>query len=280
MFTQGDLKTETIEGQKYTTFHPNTIVYAVPFESDLAKKIRAAKVGVVWHTTYTGSSFETMTASFGKGIVQNMKQVSSVWMDDANYKDYSGTATFTKSETAEVTAILSKAGTLFQSLDAELVNYIHKDPDLLMQVKTYNNTKVRAGEKITNTVAHVEGLFHYIHDKFQKDIDSKKTEKGKSAAEEKRKKLLYFFSHFDKKEIVKVFDLTNLLVDAKHMIVNKMNEAGHISTFLKTTSGFQTTGVEGFVAIDHLSGGAVKIVNRMEFSKSNFSPEIIKGWQR
>lgn len=280
MFTDGDLKTETIEGEKYTTFHPNTIVYAVPYASDLGKKIRAAKVGVVWHTTYIGNSFETMTASFGKGIVQHMKQVSSVWMDDANYKDYSGTATFTKAETAEVTAILSKAGTLFQTLDAKLVNYIHQDPDLLMQVKTYNNSKVRAGEKIANVYAHVEGLFHYIHDKFQKEIDAKKTEKGKTSTEEKRKKLLFFFSNFDKKDIVKVFELTNLLVDAKHMIINKMNEAGHISTFLKTTSGFQTTGVEGFVAIDHLSGGAVKIVNRMEFSKSNFSPEVLKGWQR
>lgn len=280
MFTHGDLKTENIEGQKYVTFHPNTIVYAVPFDSDLGKKIRSAKIGVVWHTTYTGKSFETMTASFGKGIVQKMKQVPSVWMDDANYKDYSGTATFTKSETAEVTAILSKAGSLFQTLDSKLVNYIHQDPDLLMQVKTYNNTKVRAGEKITNVHAHVEGLFHYIHDKFQKEIDSKKTEKGKATAEEKRKKLLHFFSNFDKKEIVKVFELTNLLVDAKHMIINKMNEAGHISTFLKTTNGFQTTGVEGFVAIDHLTGGAVKIVNRMEFSKSNFSPEVLKGWQR
>ena len=59
-----------------------------------------------------------------------------------------------------------------------------------------------------------------------------------------------------------------------------MNQAGHINTFLKTASGFKTTGVEGFVAIDHLSGGAVKIVDRMEFSHSNFSKDILKGWQR
>jgi hypothetical protein len=64
------------------------------------------------------------------------------------------------------------------------------------------------------------------------------------------------------------------------MIINKMNEAGHISTFLRTDAGYKVTGVEGFVAIDHLSGGAVKIVDRMEFSKSNFSADIIKGWQR
>jgi hypothetical protein len=280
MFTKGDVKLEEIEGQKYYTFHPNTIVYAVPVRSDLGNTIKNAKIGVVWHTTYTGNSFEAMTASFGKGIVEHLKPVSTVWMDDANYKDYSGTATFTAAETKEVTAILSKAGSLFRTLDAKLINAFRSDEDLLMQVKTYNNSKIRAGEKVTNTKAHVEGLFHYIYDKIQKEIDARKTDKAKAGLEEKRKKVLSIFTQHDKAEIVKIFDLTNLLVDAKHMIIDKMNQAGHISTFLKTPNGFKVTGVEGFVAIDHLTGGAVKIVNRMEFSKANFSPEIIKGWQR
>ena len=30
MFTSNDLKTETIDGEKYLTFHPNTIMYAIP----------------------------------------------------------------------------------------------------------------------------------------------------------------------------------------------------------------------------------------------------------
>ena len=279
MFTD-DKKTETIDGEKYITFHPNTILYAVPFDSPLGIKIRNAKIGVVWHTTYTGSSFETMKASFGKTITDKFNDVSSIWMDDANYKDYSGTATFTAAETAKLTAILSEAGKLFTQVDGRLIDYISKDPDLLMAVKTYNNTKVRAGEKITNTSTHVEGLFHYISDKYQKEIDSKKTEKSKQQWEEKKKKVMQLFAEHPKAEIAKIFDLSNLVVDAKQMIITKMNEAGHIKTFLKTTSGFRTTGVEGFVAIDHLTGGAVKIVDRMEFSKSNFSADILKGWQR
>ena len=64
------------------------------------------------------------------------------------------------------------------------------------------------------------------------------------------------------------------------MIIDKMNQAGHISTFLKTKDGFKISGVEGFVAIDHLSGGAVKIVDRMEFSKANFDPAVLKGWAK
>jgi hypothetical protein len=277
MFTQSDLKLETIEGSKYVTFHPNTIVYAVPAESDLAKQIKKAKIGVVWHTTYTGNSFESMSASFGKGIVEKFNQVSSIWMDDANYKDYSGTATFTKAETTTLDGIINKADTLVGSIQPAVLNGISQNPDLMLLVKTFGNSKIRAGEKITDTNKYVKELFDYIHAKLE---PKQKTEKGKAAGEAKRKEIMAFFANHDKKEIVKIFDLANTLVDAKHMIVNKMNQAGHISTFLKTTNGFKVTGVEGFVAIDHLSGGAVKIINRMEFSQSNFSADIIKGWQR
>ena len=280
MFTHADLKTETIEGEKYTTFHPNTIVYAVPYDSVLGKQVRSAKVGVVWHTTYTGDSFETMQATFGQAIASKLTHNPSVWMDDANYKDYSGTATFTAAETAAVTSMLSRAGTLFQGIKPDTINAIHKDADLLMLIKTYNNSKVRAGERIQNPTLHVQGLFHWIYDRFQKEIDTKKTEKGKSVQEEKRKKILAYFANHDQAEIAKVFELSNLIADIKSPIIAKMNQAGHISTFIKTANGFKTTGVEGFVAIDHLKGGAVKIVDRMEFSKNNFNPEIIKGWQR
>ena len=279
MFTQGDTKTETIDGEKYTTFHPNTIVYAVPYSSDLAAKIRKAKIGVVWHTTYTGSSFETMTASFGKSIIQHLTHVPSIWMDDANYKDYSGTATFTASENEYVTGLLSSIGALFRSIPAATINAISQDEDLLLLVKTYNNSAVRIGKRL-EPKEHVKGLFNWIYDKYQKEIDAKKTEKGKAGWEEKRKKIMSFFANHDQAEIVKIFQLSNMIADVKEPIIAKMNQAGHISTFVKTANGFKVTGVEGFVAIDHLKGGAVKIIDRMEFSRNNFNPEIIKGWQK
>ena len=279
MFTD-DLKKETIDGEEYTTFHPNTILYAVPYNTPLAKKIRTAKIGIVWHTTYTGDSFETMSASFGKSIVQHMKKSSSVWMDDATYKDYSGVATFTAAETMELNGILTQLGVKFQAMSAAALNGISNDPDLLLLVHTYNNSKIKANAPVTNVSEHVTGLFNYIYDKYQGEIESRKTEKGKSAQEEKRKKIMKFFADHDKKEIEGIFELSNLLVAAKQMIIAKMNQAGHISTFIKTTDGFKVTGVEGFVVIDHLKGGAVKLVDRMEFSKANFSADVIHGWQK
>lgn len=280
MFTKNDLKKEVIDGETYITFHPNTIVYAVPYDSALGKQIRTAKLGVVWHTTYTGNSFETMTASFGKSIVDKFNKSPSIWMDDANYKDYSGTATFTAEETKKVTEVLSRAGSIFNSISAQTLNGISNDEDLLLAVKTFNNSKIRKMEQISDTKSHVRDLFHYIHDKYQKEIEKKKTAAGKQKQEDARKKVLNFFAHHDQNQIVAIFDLVNVLVEAKKMIIEKMNKAGHINTFLKTSNGFKVTGVEGFVAIDHLSGGAVKIVDRMEFSYANFSPEILKGWQR
>ena len=279
MFTD-DLKKETIDNESYITFHPNTIVYAVPLDSELGKSIRRAKIGIVWHTTYTGDSFESMKATFGKSIVQHLTHNPNIWMDDANYKDYSGIATFTDTETKEVTAILSKAGSLFNIINPKTINAISEDPDLLMAVQTFGNAKIRKGEIIDNPTQHVKDLFNWIYDRYQKEIDIKKTEKGKSAQEEKRKKILAFFVNHEQNEIAKIFELANLISDAKHKIIDKMNHAGNISTFIKTASGFKVTGAEGFVAIDHLTGGAVKIINRMEFSKSNFSMDVIKGWQR
>ena len=280
MFTHDTVKISTINDEKYVTFHPNTIVYAVPVKDPLAKRIAQAKIGVVWHTTYTGSSFETMSASFGKPIAKKLRHIPSVWMDDATYKDASGVATFNKQETAEITAILSQAGTLFNKINGRALDYISKDEDFLILLKTYNNSKVRAGLEITDTQAHVTGLFHYIYERFAKEIESKKTDKGKQAQIEKRDRILAWFKIYDKSELVKIYDLANLLVKAKHILVAKMDKAGSISTFLKTKNGFKVTSPEGYCAIDHLTGNAVKLVNRMEFSMSNFSSEYQKGWQK
>ena len=279
MFTN-DKKREKIDGVNYVTFHPNTIVYAVPVTSSLGQQIQKAKIGVVWHTAYTGTSFETMRAAFGQNIVRKFRKNPNVWMDDANYKDYSGTATFTKRESDAVTALLSQAGRLFHQIDAKTLNAIKDNEELNQAINTFNNKKVREGEKIVNTKLHTQQLFHYIHDKYQMKIDSMKSEKGRNTWNEKRKEILKFFADHDQAEIARIFDLLNTLADAKQMIINKMNEAGHINTFLKTPNGFKVTNVEGFVAIDHLSGGAVKIVDRMEFSRANFSADVIKGWQK
>ena len=53
---------------------------------------------------------------------------------------------------------------------------------------------------------------------------------------------------------------------------------GEFETYLKMKEGgLRTTNQEGF-AISDMDGNVVKLVDRNEFSWSNFSPEVQKGW--
>ena len=279
MFTKEDLSKETINGVSYITFQPNTIVYAVPATSSLAKKIRKSKIGIVWHTTYTGDTIESMTSSFGQSIVSKMRSVSSVWMDDATYKDVSGTATFTAEETANLTSILSQAGKIFQRLPAAALNDIAGEEEFLIRLKAFNNSKVRQGTLITNERKHVSELIKHFKDYYNKQADTRKSDKGKQAQLDKMKMLMSYFDNHSG-NLVKIYQVVTLLTSAKGMIVDKLNKTGSMPTFLRTKNGFMTTSQEGYVAIDHMKGGAVKLVDRMEFSRANFSPEVIKGWQK
>ena len=278
MFTKGDLNTETIDGEKMITFQPNTIVYAVPAKSDLAKQITKANLGVVWHTTYKGKDFASMKASFGVNL-KGLKQKPSVWYQDAEYKDVSGTATLTKVDTDEVTEALSKAGKILQKIKSTTLTELENNLDLGVKIETFNNTLVRKGERISNTTKHVQDLLKWFDGKFAKEFEKRSSEKGKVAVLKRRDELLKFFSKENRKNLVLMFDLMNAIVDAKLIIINKLDKVKQIDTFVRTRNGFKVTGSEGFVAIDN-QGGAVKLVDRMEFSMNNFSKDVIKGWER
>ena len=274
MFTQDDLKKETIDGKQYITFQPNTIVYAIPMES--ASRILKSTMGIVFHTTYSGKTMEAMSASFNVNL-RGLSKNSGVWFSDANYKDTSGTINFNKEETKKITSILSDAGKTFRKLDSNVLSMISEDEELKILVKTYNNTKVRAGERITNTRMHTKGLIEYIYDKKKKDVDKIKRPQNKAVKQESMDRIMKYFRS-NAGQLVRIFDMQNLLVSAKNMIVKKLEGAkGVADTFIKTPKGFKTTNVEGFVAIDKV-GKAVKLVDRLEFSQNNFN--AAKAWDK
>ena len=122
LFGKGDLSKQTIEGKKYITFHPNTIVYAVPVEQ--AKEITSAKIGIVWHTTYTGKTFETMKASYGVNV-KNMKRSKNVWSQDAMLRSVD--ATLTEKETGEINEYLSKIGKLFNQISGSTLRTLERE---------------------------------------------------------------------------------------------------------------------------------------------------------
>ena len=282
MFTD-DIETDTIDGTKYYTFQPNTIVYAVPVNSDLGKQMNRAKMGIVWHTTYTGKKLQDMKASFGADISE-LKKVPSVWMDDATYKDVSGKATFTEKETEAITAILSQTGRTFNKINGPKLRAFLRFQDSLTgtlvgaSLKTYNNSKVRAGEKITNPRSHAKGYEKWVFDSIQKQIDKAKSDKGKQKYTNIQKEYVREVKRHTT-NLVQVITFQNLLVDAKMQIVKKLNSVkGLTDTFIRTPNGYKVTNPEGYVAIDRVSGGAVKLVDRMEFSFNNFT--AVKAWDR
>jgi len=176
MFAKGDLKKQSIEGESYVTFQPNTIVYAVPTDSALAKSMLSAQMGIVFHTSYTGKTFDDMKASFNIDI-NHLKSTKDVWFRDAYFIDASGTASFTEQETKDVTYLLSQAGTIFQKLNSMALNRISASENLLVQIKTFNNTKVREGQAIKDTYKHTQELIKWVEAKLNKEIlDAKKEE--------------------------------------------------------------------------------------------------------
>ena len=278
MFTD-DVKSETIDDKKYLTFQPNTIVYAVEKDSELGRMINKAEIGIVWHTTYTGNSFEDMKAKFGTPIVPKLKKSTKVWMDDATYRDVSGTATFTAAESKKVTQILSRAGSTFKRVNARAINDISTNQEFSKIFTTFNNTYVRAGTPFPSPRKHLKDFFKYMDQRLKKEVDKVKTQATKQRVTQKNKSLQRFAIQKEG-ALLNLLSLMNDIVDAKRMIIFKLNQANKMPMFLRTVNGFKITDQEGFVAIDKLKGGAVKLVNRLEFSKANFSPEVIKGWQK
>ena len=277
MFTKGDLKNEMIDGTDYITFQPNTIVYAVPSDSKLAQMMLSAQVGIVFHTSYTGKTFSDMKASFNIDI-NRLATTKDVWFRDAYFVDASGTATFTEQETKNINYILSDLGNLFRGINPVVLNRIGSSETILTQIKAFNNSKVRAGQVITDTTRHVRELIKTIEDKLNKEIIAAKRDDTKKKRIAEKSELMRFYRN-NATELKKIFDIQNGLIEAKSMVVKKLQQIQQVTgTFLRTDTGFKITGSEGFVAVDHIKGNAVKLVDRLEFSQANFN--AAKNWSK
>ena len=280
MFTKDDLNSETIDGVDYLTFQPNTIVYAFPANSEVGKRIKAAKIGVVWHTTYTGETLPEMSASIGVNIT-GMKKPKNVWYDDAYYHDLSGKVLFTPKELKELDRHLSRAGKAFRKVNSRDLNMFLDMQNKLPSAaagsafKTYSNTKVRAGEAITNPRKHAVGYYPYFTQWWDTHIAGVKMQKTKDAKEMIKSEHLRAYRKA-KPTLIAFTEYQTHIVNAKNLIVNKLaTGANQYRTFVKTNTGYKITGDEGFVAVDK-DGKTVKLVDRLEFSFQNFT--AIKNW--
>ena len=282
MFTKGDLVKQDINGESYETFQPNTIMYAVPSTSKLASTMRVADVGIVFHTTYTGDSLMNLKATFGANI-KGLKKTSKVWMDDAEYNDVSGTATFTQRDSAEITRLMSRTGKVFQKIKApQLKKFLDMQNkiDAGLTYKTYHNSKVREGSDFLrlNYKNHADGYLKFIEDKVNVQIGKLKNPNA-IKTKEKNKNILLTEVRKNLLLLKTLVEFQALINYAKIKILTKVNKATQMTAmFVKKGNGFDVVAPEGFVAIDNDLGGAVKLVDRMEFSLNNFT--VQKDWDK
>ncbi len=276
LFTTEDLKGTNIEGERMIVFTPNTITYAVPVGSDMARTILRSKIGVVWHTTYSGKSMADLKAKFGANVNQ-LNTIKTVWSTDATFKDTSGNVTFTQREATQFENVLNMArGSLKKAAPyLRTFNQNRNDLSLSKQLKIFLNTYIRGGEQIRDTKNVVMRFEKYYEAVLQKKIDAVRTDVAKKKWEQIKKLGLKEF-RANSTSLYFVVATYITLQTAKAMILRKLVRAENIGTFLKTPNGYKVTAPEGFVAIDHI-GKALKLVDRLEFSRANFSAND-KSW--
>ena len=264
-----------IGGDTCIAFQPNTIVYAVPKDSDIGQKISEAKFGIVFHTSYSGRSLDTMSASFGNIGVQGN---TDVFVTSSDFKNASGEANMTQAEKTSYANLVNKTeGSLKQSsrfLDMMKENNMNKFT-LNIMFKTFFNRYVREGRNLIGARNTARDFAQYFSNALDKEIATKKMKSTKDKYLELKNKGLKFISDNQQSIYMTVASYMNLQA-AKNFMIRKLQKVNTFGTFLRTPDGYRVTAPEGFVAIR--SGQALKLVDRLEFSRANFTAD--KNWEK
>ena len=281
LFTSSDKKTAVVDGKKSITFTPNTITYAVPvvssgflgFGANIYKEINNAKIGIVFHTSYSGKTMRDLSASFGASV-KSLKKNKNVFFTDANYKQSEDPRFSSTEETAFDNVIRMAEGSAYKA--GEFIDKIKKDKGPLslgVQLKTFFNTYIRQGTKIEGTKRLANNFEVYFRDRLKKEIDSKKTQATKQKYEEILEAGMKILRP-NREGLYFAIATYITFQSAKAVLLRKLNKIQSIGSFLRTKNGYKVTNPEGYVAIK--KSGAVKLVDRLEFSRANFN--MAKDW--
>ena len=275
LYTRGDLKGANIDGEKMITFTPNTITYAVPADSDIGRRIARAKLGIVFHTVYSGKTMDNMTAGFGSIKGQGP---ASIFLASASYQDTSGSSTFNKGELSRFDGLIRMAQGSLSKAKPMLDEISKNSSDPLsvgFRLKTYFNYYIKNSKSGMDKVRVMQaGFREYYANILQAEIDAKKTDKGKEKYIKAKAEGLKFI---DRNKQALYFAIAShiSLANAKNFLIQKLSQVQSIGHFLRTPNGYKVTAPEGYVAVDRVAG-AIKLVDRLEFSRANFTAE--KDW--
>jgi hypothetical protein len=272
MFSKTDIREIEYEGQKLLTFKPNTITYAVEADSPLGQKVSNAQIGIVFHTKYTGAVGKE-TSKTPDVSVKEFNLIPEVFVDDAKFKDMSGMATLTNQEEELVRTNLDKV-----QKAGGVIDWLSLTPTTYANLNTFINTLIRQGRFVDDPDENFEEFVQWVDSSFDKQIEKLKTETGRQKKMESKVKNTEYLQT-NKMAIVNIFFVSKLLAEIKKIFIEKYNNAINSRQFLAQPDGtLKVTQPEGYVAVDH-EGNMIKLVDRLEFSRANFSVPREKKFQ-
>jgi len=268
LFTEDDLSRKPISGKQHIVFTPNTITYAVEEGTEIAKQIEAAKVGIIFHTTYTGDTLGDMEASAGADV-ESFSKSPDVFFDNATYKDVSGSAKFTKEQTAYFMQQIDNLEKLLVAVPRNLSDMFKGNQDFVPYFQMFINDQVRQGKLPTNANQFLNDFKKFYAGRMQQQIAGLKAQKALALRQEKMKQMPQFLNRL-KRPLQAMLSFYKQTQNMKAFILQKMNQAMQIGSFSQTDAGLEVTEPEGFVAVDK-TGGAVKLGDRLGFSRRNLT---------
>ena len=266
MFTEGDVTTVSVNKEDSYVFTPNTITYAVPVNSQLGQRISRAKLGIIFHTRYEGDSLETMQAEFGVNV-SSLNQHADVWFDDATYKDYTGIASLTPTENVRIQRYQAATLKTMEKIGQQRFDIVLANKEFARTVKPFINQSIRQGIQIVDPTGFLKQFMSYYQKELTKDIDDPTSRKAQNRLLKIKEKEQWLADNSN--TLVGILAVYKRVIELKNMLMGKLRQVEGIGTFQKTNDGYTVTSPEGFVAIGH-DGGAIKLVDRLSFSRTNF----------
>lgn len=267
LFTPGKVTRVEVNGEDCYVFTPNTITYAVPVNSHLGERIANAKLGIIFHTTYTGGdTIDSMSAQFGVNVA-SFTQTRDVWFDDATYKDYTGVASLTPSENSQIEKYLAATAKTIQKIGPQRFDIVLQDREFNRMIKPFINKQIRAGSHGIEPTKFLQQFISYYNSEMMKGVEDPNSRVAQNRVAKIKAKEQWIADNSN--NLVGILATYKRIIELKHMLLTKLARVESIGTFQKTNDGYKVTSPEGFVAIGH-DGGAVKLVDRLTFSRTNF----------
>ena len=275
MFTEGDQKYETVEGEKLITFRANTITYGIPEDHELGKAVGKAKIGVVFHTHYTGSDLESMSAKAGAHVesskdcvcIQNDTPIQDVGMNASDFKKFEGNVQI-------IEQMCKKSGGFLDELVAGSGTTGNKKFYVGSFLKTFFNAEIKASRTINDPKVALKALGQFYHEKMNKEVSKMKSVQKQA---ERRKQLYDGLTYLEDNEqkFHAMFALYRKIQESKQLVIDALDKLESFKTYVQTENGYRVTAPEGYVL--HHGGDMIKLVNRVEFSFINFT--LDKSWK-